>query len=847
MWRRYRSGHNVFLSLSNLMKTFARRVFPSCSRRLARDLLFKGSSPIGGGATLSYSKVHIVLVAMLAACGSPGTGGPDEQQRAPMSVTGKPLMQTHFGAAIADELIVRFADGLSADEVAVIADLFDGRISWSGGATGYSVVRFESATAARTARTALRSHPGVLYVGFSFVADGGGISTSPGPVDLQWNLWALKLDPSRGWAAVNPGVRVAVLDTGIAFQDHADALGTYAQAPDLAGVPFAPGYDFVNGDAHPNDDQGHGTHVAGVIAASDGIAAIGVGAELMPVKVLDVSNRGTELALAEGIIFAVDGGADVINMSLSFPPAFYPSPFLAAAIDYAVEHGAVMVAATGNHGADLVAYPAAFREVIAVGASELEDDFVPRSGPTPWTYAAHRLSAADYSNKGYNVDVSAPSGRIDRDLDGDGNPEAILAQTFSGDPTQFDYYFYAGTSQASAQVSGIAAIMLSENPDITPYQLRSLIGETASRESWGVLSAEAGRGHARADLATKHADTRRATRSRDHYFAGVQIVLREVEGGARIAQATVEISGLDGRPEKHVKVYGSFTGNAHDARVGTTDKDGLVVFESSALDGDAVLAGFQVEAVSKGNSVDHPRGSVRVDSCSLDLLASFVEGAGISTSPGPITIRYAPSVVPADAVPSVVLLNFAWTGAVQPMAIAVDEQWFSTAYPGAEVLGVTAFGSGISTSPLKIDPLLSFHPSILQQWQPTAPEACLDLVLRTYAATPVAEVFSPLIVDPSGNCGTKEACLESTLILADMWAAWGAGISTSPIWVPGMGISQTLFNQLSVLVQSYVTFGSTSGYAVGSLSGVLDAAGIGIAPIGGVQTNAGTGSAAMNP
>ncbi|HUH03367.1 MAG TPA: S8 family serine peptidase [Kofleriaceae bacterium] len=796
---------------------------------------------------MSYTKVHIVLVAILAACGSPGTGAPDELHRGPLSVSGKPLIQTPFGAAIADELIVRFADDRTADEAAVIADLFDGAISWSGGATGYQVVRFDSADAASLAITAMRLHPDLVFVGRSYVADGGGISTSPGPVDLQWNLWALKLDPTRGWATVNPGVRVAVLDTGIAFQDHADALGMYAQAPDLAGVPFAPGYDFVNDDAHPNDDQGHGTHVAGVIAASDGIAAIGVGAELMPVKVLDVSNRGTELALAEGIIFAVDGGADVINMSLSFPPAFYPSPFLADAIDYAVERGVVMVAATGNHGASLVAYPAAFREVIAVGASELDHEFVPRSGPTPWRYAAHRLSPADYSNKGYNVDVSAPSGRIDRDLDGDGNPEAILAQTFSGDPTQFDYYFYAGTSQASAQISGIAAIMLSENPDITPYQLRSLIGETATRDSSGVLSAAAGRGYARADLATKHADKGRATQHRDQYFAGVQIVLREVEGGARIAQATVGISGLDGRPEKQVKVYGSFTGNAHDAVVGVTDKRGLVVFESSALDGDAVLAGFQVEAVSKGNKVDHPRGSVRVDSCSLELLASFVEGAGISTSPGPITVKYASSIVPADTVPSVVLLNFAWTGAVQPMAVAIDEQWFSTAYPGAEVLRVTTFGSGISTSPLKIDPLLSFHATILEQWQPSASETCLDLVLRTFNATPVTHDYSPLIVDLDGNCGNKTAGADSTEILADMWAAWGAGISTSPIWVPGMGISQTLFDLLSVLVKSYVTFGSTNGYAVGSLNGVLDAAGIGIAPIGGVQSNSGTGIAAMNP
>lgn len=765
-----------------------------------------------------------------------------------MSVAGKPLMQTQRGVAIADELIVRFGDGLTTDEVEVIADLFGGEVSWRGRATGHTVVRFASATAASGAMTALRQHPGVASVALSFVADGGGISTSPGPVDLQWNLWAMKLDPSRGWASVNPGVRVAVLDTGVAFENHSDALGTYAQAPDLAGVTFALGYDFVNDDAHPNDDQGHGTHVAGVIAASEGIASIGLGAELMPVKVLDASNRGTELALAEAIIFAVDGGADVINMSLSFPPAFYPSPFLQEAVDYAVERGVVMVAATGNHGADIVAYPAAFREVIAVGASELEDDFVPRPGKRPWKYSAHRLQRADYSNKGFNVDVSAPSGRIDRDVDADGNPEAILAQTFSGDPTQFDYYFYAGTSQASAQVSGIAAVMLSENPTITPYQLRSLLGETAVRASWGALSPEAGRGYARADRAMKHADTHKATRKRAQYFAAVEIILREVEGGERIAQATVEISGDDGKPEKHVKVYGSFTGNARGSVVGTTDKNGLVVFESGALDGDAVLAGFQVEAVSKGSKVDHPRGFVRVDSCSLELVASFIEGAGISTSPGPITISYAPSLLPNDAIPSVVLMNFAWTGAVQPMAVAIDEQWFSTAFAGAELLRLVAFGSGISTSPLKIDPLLSFHPAVLQQWQPTVGGTCLDLVLRTYAAAPATDAFAPLIVDPKGNCGNKQACEDTTVVLDEMWDAWGAGISTSPIWVPNMGIPQQLFDHLSVVVQDYVSFGAVNdAYAIGSLSGVLDAAGIGIAPLGGVQQNPGTGSAAMNP
>jgi serine protease len=799
---------------------------------------------------LKHTYPTFALLLLAVGCGSTEPT-PDELERAPMSVAGKPLATTPRGDVISDELVVRFAAGLTELEADAVADSVGGAVTWRGTGTGYDVVRFSSATAARDAASRLARHADVVWIGPNFVAAGGGISTSPGPVDLQWNLWAMKLDPTHGWATVNPGVRIAVLDTGAAYEDYTDGAATYARAPDLANVPFVAGYDYVNDDAHPNDDQGHGTHVTGVIAASEaeGIAAVALGAEVMPVKVLDATNRGTELALAEGIVFAVDGGANVINMSLSFPPSFYPSPFLQQAVDYAVSQGVVLVAATGNHGAGIVAYPAAFREVIAVGASELEDEFTPRPGKRPWKYTAYRLQVSDYSNTGYNVDVAAPSGRIDRDLDGDGNPEAILAQTFApGDPTAFDYYFYAGTSQAAAQVSGVAAVMLSENPAITPYQLRSLLGETAIKASWGPLSPTAGLGFPRADRAIRYADTHRATRKRSKYFAAIEIVMRELGGGVRTARATVEISDARGKPVKHARVYGTFTGNAAGSVSGTTDKHGVVTFDSPELSGEAVVAGFQVEAVSKKGRVDHPRGFVRVDSCSLDMLASFAEGAGISTSPGPITIGYAPELLPAGAVPSVVLLNFAWTGAAQPMAIAIDQAWFVAEFPGAEPLHVMAFGTGISTSPLKIDPLASFHPAVLQQWQPAHTDACVDLVLRTYSTAPVAEAVAPLIVDPDGNCGNKHQCNDKTDVLEQMWDAWGMGISTSPIWVPGMGVPLPVFNHFAAVMQDYVDFGAADdAYAIGSLNGVLDAAGIGIMGFGGVQSNPGTGSAAMNP
>src|SRR5258705_6280442 len=118
---------------------------------------------------------------------------------------------------------------------------------------------------------------------------------------------------------------VAVLDTGIAYEDWMDSSGTYAQAPALGATQFAPGWDFVNGDDHPDDDNGHGTAMATIIAgsgsfSSDGIPYVGpaAGATLLPIKVLDANNQGTEFWLEEGIRYAVGSGASVINLSLNF-------------------------------------------------------------------------------------------------------------------------------------------------------------------------------------------------------------------------------------------------------------------------------------------------------------------------------------------------------------------------------------------------------------------------------------------------------------------------------------------------------------------------------------------------
>jgi serine protease len=141
---------------------------------------------------------------------------------------------------------------------------------------------------------------------------------------LQWNLHALELMPMNRLPTAE-GIVLALLDTGVAYETYSDARGDYVAAPDLAGVRFAPGYDFINDDAHPNDDQRHGSHLAGILAATRGIASLAPDATILPVKVLDADNSGTELALAEGIRFAVDEGAHVVNLSLSFSPTYFPS------------------------------------------------------------------------------------------------------------------------------------------------------------------------------------------------------------------------------------------------------------------------------------------------------------------------------------------------------------------------------------------------------------------------------------------------------------------------------------------------------------------------------------------
>ncbi len=258
-------------------------------------------------------------------------------------------------------------------------------------------------------------------------------------------------------------VIVAVIDTGVAYEDY----DKYYQAPDLAATSFVDGWDYVNNDNHPNDDNSHGTHVAGTIAQSTnndlGVAGVAFNASIMPVKVLNKRGSGTYAAIADGIYFAADNGAAVINMSLG---GEFDADTLEDAVAYAYNAGVTIVCAAGNdyNTGNNPGYPAAYDAYcIAVGATTYDE------------------TRSYYSNTGSYLDITAPGGDTGVDQNGDGYPDGVLQQTFNPrtkNPGDFGYYFFQGTSMASPHVAGVAALLIA-NGTTGPDNVRAALENTA--------------------------------------------------------------------------------------------------------------------------------------------------------------------------------------------------------------------------------------------------------------------------------------------------------------------------------------------------------------------------------
>ncbi|OBZ08156.1 MULTISPECIES: S8 family peptidase [Bacillales] len=250
--------------------------------------------------------------------------------------------------------------------------------------------------------------------------------------EYQWNLPSIETE--KGWnvSKGNDQVIIAVLDTGV-----------QSNHPDLKGK-ITKGTNIVNEGADPDDDVGHGTHVSGIIGAvvnnGEGVAGLSWYNKIMPVKVLDSSGAGSTYSVAQGIIWAVDHGAKVINMSLG---NYAQADFLHDAIKYAYEHDVVMIAASGNDNTDRPGYPAAYPEVFAVAATNSSKE------------------KASFSNYGDYIDVAAPGDSI--------------ASTYPGS----QYAALSGTSMASPHVAALAGLIRSVNPALSNVEVMEIMRKSA--------------------------------------------------------------------------------------------------------------------------------------------------------------------------------------------------------------------------------------------------------------------------------------------------------------------------------------------------------------------------------
>lgn len=279
-----------------------------------------------------------------------------------------------------------------------------------------------------------------------------GLSLPNDPFLGTESLWAQeeeqwyipKIQANEAWDLTKgQSIVVAVIDTGLDL-NHPDLQGQWVK-----------GYNELNPSSPPQDDQGHGTHVSGIISAAMnnqiGIAGIAPASKIMPVKVLDSSGNGDDMDVAVGIRWAADHGANIINLSLgeglNLAGSFDGSTYITEAVDYAQSKRILVVAAAGNDGVGTISYPAALPGVLSVAATTSENKLT------------------DFSNYGLPLSLEAPGDRI----------LSTYPQASSN-----GYEHLGGTSMASPMVSAVAALIWSANPTWTSTQVTRKLLDSAT-------------------------------------------------------------------------------------------------------------------------------------------------------------------------------------------------------------------------------------------------------------------------------------------------------------------------------------------------------------------------------
>ncbi len=340
------------------------------------------------------------------------------------------------------------------------------------------------------------ARPEVEYAEPNYILRSDGIPDDPlFAGQQQWYYDLIQAPPAWDIETGDPSVVVAVLDTGvdITHPDLKDGIWTNPAevagnnkdddgndcVDDSHGCNFAPS---ISSSCHykntPNseiaDDDGHGTFVAGIIAARAnnqiGVAGTAPGVTIMPVKVLDCGGAGTAESAAAGVLYAARSGARILNISFGGDKE---SETVRAAIEQAHDvYGAVIVSSAGNTASAQVAFPARLEQVIAVSASD-------HKNPD---------AKAPFSNWGPGIDVAAPGVDIVSTL-----PQRLCGESWpciGGQP----YATGKGTSFSAALVSGAAALILSRSPTLSPDEVARHLIETAAPMPDGSFAGWAGSG-----------------------------------------------------------------------------------------------------------------------------------------------------------------------------------------------------------------------------------------------------------------------------------------------------------------------------------------------------------------
>lgn len=621
----------------------------------------------------------------------------------------------------------------------------------ASGPSGFGALAVPTGLSTPAFEAALRQDPMVRAVApnaYIYGASMPWISSTPRANAHQWHLNMVQA-PAAGPDLSD--VVVAILDSGVAYENYSDTLGNYVQAPSLTQSLIVAPFDFVHGEGHANDDHQHGTHIASCIASKGLVEGVAPGTSLMPIKVLDQNNTGTELDLINGIVWATEHGADIINMSLSFGEGYIPSIALSDAIEAAHQQGIILVAAAGNNASRRLSQPAANPLVIAVAA----DRMAPLLGSWPTAY----------SNYSPRVDLLAPGGSLKTDVNNDLLKDGILAESLAlNNPSSPGYWLYTGTSQAAALVSGGIAQLLHAGAD--PALIPTLLSQFASTEPFDLFPYLSGFGSGRLNVSQALAHIGDPTvQAPEVHYVSVLPFLQSV-GSYVVPSAKITVLDANGALVDGASVYVSVYGRTDTARMCVT-QGGMCTLSGSpilpSLTGDAWV--LSVDTVVVDGQPVHPR-SAMFKNAGLEALVQQLEAN-------------------SDYADAMIALH--WRANSEPTLGTLAESYV-----------FTDLGTGLASSPMSVilsPPLLSQYGTPLASGEVSSTSQSDGSITVSLGSGLASSPMSFQLLSLNMNQSSLD------LLILD-----GSGLASSPmsfsgqLWLSGSGLASSPMSFSPVLV-----------------------------------------------